>query len=143
MLFAVIEMALVFTVDAVLDNATMETGRLVRTGQASAVNMTAAGFKDDLCDRMTIFAPQCRAANVTTVDVRVVTQFDIPLVDPSADGDLDPTEVTYSNGAPGNLMLVRVWYRQPLVTGFMMPSTTDSIGGDRVLRAATAFRNEP
>ena len=38
MLFAVLEMALIFTVDSVLDNAAVETGRLVRTGQATAAS---------------------------------------------------------------------------------------------------------
>lgn len=143
MLFAIAEIALIFTIDSVLDNAVIETGRLIRTGQAFDASMTAEDFEEDLCDRMTVFASHCRAAGTTTVDVRVVPQFAVPLTDPSDDGVLDPSEVAYTNGGPGNLILVRVWYRQPLLTAYLAPGVTPWTGGTRLLRSATAFRNEP
>ena len=42
MIFAILEVALIFTLDSVLENAAIGTGRLVRTGQGSAQGMTAA-----------------------------------------------------------------------------------------------------
>src|SRR5690606_25010801 len=59
MLFAILELVVVFMLDSVLDNATVETGRLVRTGQASAAGMTATQFKTSVCARMSIFAGDC------------------------------------------------------------------------------------
>ena len=141
MLFAILEVGLIFTLDSVLENATINTGRLVRTGQASAQGMTAEEFKSELCGRMSVFSVDCDER--ASVDVRVIPQFNFTPPDPLAGEGFDPSSLTYANGDPGNLMLVRVWYRHPLVTSFMSQGLSQI--GDRtaVLTATTAFKNEP
>jgi Flp pilus assembly protein TadG len=142
MIFAILEVALYFTVDTILDNAAIETGRLVRTGQASAQGMTAQQFKDRLCDRMSLFAPGCDGR--LSVDVRVIPQFNALPPDPLADGVFTPDEAAnYTNGSPGDLVLVRVWYKQPLMTGFLSKGLSKLDDGSVVMSATTAFRNEP
>lgn len=141
MLFAILELGVVFVTDSVLENATIETGRLVRTGQASAQNMTAAQFKTSLCSRMSIFAPDCDAR--ATIDVRIIPQFAVTPPDPMAGGAFDVGALTYSNGNPGDLVLVRVWYRQPLLTTFLAQGLSRLNDGSAMLTATTAFRNEP
>lgn len=141
MMFAILEIGLVFVTDSVLENAAIETGRLVRTGQASAQSMDAAAFKASLCGRMSIFAPDC--ASRATVDVRVIPQFATAPPDPMAGGSFDNGVLTYSNGAPGDLVLVRVWYRQPLLTTFLAQGISRLNDGSVMLTATTAFRNEP
>ncbi|MDO9588942.1 MAG: TadE/TadG family type IV pilus assembly protein [Brevundimonas sp.] len=141
MVFAILELALVFVIDSVLDNATIETGRLVRTGQASAQAMTAAEFKTSLCGRMSIFAPECAAR--ATVDVREIPQFAVTPPDPMAGGTFDSGVLTYTNGVPGSLMVVRVWYRHPLITTFLAQGLSRLNDGTAMLTATTAFRNEP
>lgn len=141
MMFAILEIGLVFVTDSVLENATIETGRLVRTGQASAQSMTAATFKTSLCGRMNIFAADC--ASRATVDVRVIPQFATVPPDPMATGTFDNGVLTYSNGVPGDLVLVRVWYRQPLLTTFLAQGLSRMNDGAAMLTATTAFRNEP
>lgn len=141
MMFAILELGLVFVIDSVLENATIETGRLVRTGQASAQGMTAAQFKSSLCGRMSIFAPDCAAR--ATVDVRVIPQFATTPPDPMSGGTFDNGVLTYTNGAPGDLVLVRVWYRQPLLTTFLAQGLSRLNDGTAMLTATTAFRNEP
>jgi Flp pilus assembly protein TadG len=141
MMFAILELGLVFVTDSVLENAAIETGRLIRTGQASAQSMTAAQFKTSLCGRMSIFAPDC--ATRATVDVRVIPQFAVTPPDPMAGGTFDTAALTYANGNPGDLILVRVWYRQPLVTTFLAQGLSRLNNGSAMLTATTAFRNEP
>jgi len=141
LLFAILELALVFVLDAVLENAAIETGRLVRTGQASAQNMTADQFKNSLCGRMSIFSADC--GNRVAVDVRVIPQFDIDPPDPMAGGTFDEASLTYANGNPGDLVLVRVWYQHPLLTPFLNQGLSRLNDGTARLTATTAFRNEP
>lgn len=141
MMFAILELGLVFVTDSVLENAAIETGRLIRTGQASAQNMTATEFKTSLCSRMSIFAPDC--ATRASVDVRVIPQFAVTPPDPMADGTFDAASLTYANGNPGDLILVRVWYRQPLLTTFLGQGLSRLNDGAAMLTATTAFRNEP
>jgi Flp pilus assembly protein TadG len=141
MMFAILELALVFVTDSVLANATLETGRLVRTGQAEAQAMTAEQFKTSLCSRMSIFAPDC--ASRATVDVREIPQFATTPPNPVSGGTFDDGVLTYSNGQPGSLMVVRVWYRHPLVTTFLAQGLSRLDDGTALLTSTTAFRNEP
>lgn len=141
MIFAILELGLVFVTDSVLDNATIETGRLVRTGQADAQSMTAAQFKTALCSRMSIFASDCDAR--ASIDVRVIPQFATTPPDPMADGSFNDGVLSYSNGDPGDLVVVRVWYRQPLITTFLAQALPRLDNGTALLTATTAFRNEP
>ncbi|RZJ03978.1 MAG: pilus assembly protein [Brevundimonas sp.] len=142
MIFAILELALIFVTDSVLENATIETGRLIRTGQASAQNMTPKQFKDSLCGRMSVFAPDCNAR--AFVDVRVIPQFAAIPPDPMAGGKVfNDGVLTYCGGGPGSLVLVRVWYRQPLLTTFLAQGLSRLKDGTAMLTATTAFRNEP
>jgi len=141
MIFAILELGLVFVTDSILENATIETGRLVRTGQASAQNMTAEQFKTSLCGRMSIFSGDCAVR--ASVDVRAIPQFATTPPDPTASGTFDDASLTYATGAPGDLILVRVWYRQPLLTTFMAQGLSRLNDGAALLTATTAFRNEP
>lgn len=141
MIFSILELGLIFVLDSVLDNATSETGRLVRTGQASAASMTAQQFKTSLCGRMSVFSGDCDAR--VSVDVRKIPQFAVVPPDPMADGTFDPDVLTYTNGDPGDLILVRVWYRHPLITPFLDQGLSRLNDGSARLSATTVFRNEP
>ncbi|MBU1325655.1 MAG: pilus assembly protein [Alphaproteobacteria bacterium] len=141
MLFAIAEIAFVFVLDSVLENAVIETGRLIRTGQASAQGFTADNFKSRMCDRMTVFASGCLGK--VHVDVRVVGSYTNPtLPDPMQGGAFSATGLTYQNGAPGNLILARAWYRHTLFTPFLAQGLARG-GADSWLMASTAFQNEP
>ena len=141
MIFSILELGLVFVLDSVLDNATAETGRLVRTGQAQATTMTPEQFKTSLCGRMSVFSSGC--ADRVTIDVREIPQFATVPPDPMQDGTFDPSVLGYTNGDPGDLVLVRVWYRHPLITPFLDQGLSRLNDGTARLSATTVFRNEP
>lgn len=139
LLFSLIELGLVFIIDAVAENATVEASRLVRTGEAQNQGFTPEKFKQAFCDNMSVFKSDCAAR--TTVDVRVVTDFAAAVNAPSTNGI--PDQPLYDGGDAEDLILVRVWYKQPMI----VPSLTQAVGssgtGQVVISATTAFRNEP
>ena len=142
MIFAVLELGLVFLVDSVLENAVLNASRIVRTGQAETGNLTAAQFKTALCAEMSVFQGDC--ASRADVDVRVMPEFSTGLpASPIKNGVLVKSDLTYDRGGPGDLMLVRVFYSQPLVTPFMQQAMSRLNSGAAVISVATAFRNEP
>lgn len=142
MMFAVLEIAFVFVLDSVLENAAIETGRLVRTGQASAQNFSATTFKTQMCNRMSIFSSGCSAK--LSVDVRVIPQFTNPNPpDPTTGGVFSTADLTYANGAAGDIMLVRAWYKHTLFTPFLEQGLSRMADKSVYLTATTAFRNEP
>ena len=142
MIFSILELGIVFILDSALETATMDTGRLVRTGQAQAQSFDKARFKTELCSRMMLFESDC--ADRAMIDVRVIPQFAVKnLEDPITKDALDPNKTIYDGGKAGDLILVRVWYAHPLVTPFLNQSVSRIGTGKVLLTAATAFRNEP
>lgn len=142
MIFAVLELGLVFLIDSTLENAVLTASRLVRTGQADTGNISAAQFKTALCAEMSVFQGDCGSR--ADVDVRVMPQFTDGIPDsPIRDGVMNTDDLQYDKGQPGDLMLVRVWYSQPLVTPFMQQAMSRLDSGAAVISVATAFRNEP
>ncbi|WP_295175439.1 TadE/TadG family type IV pilus assembly protein [uncultured Brevundimonas sp.] len=142
MIFSILELGVVFVLDSVLETATMESGRLIRTGQANEQQLTQEGFKSQICNRMIVFKSDC--SNRLTVDVRVIPNFSTPNVpDPVANDAIDPKKTIYNGGKAGDLILVRVWYAHPLVTPLLSQAVSRVGTGKVLLRSATAFRNEP
>lgn len=143
MMFAIMEIGLIFVTDAVLENAVVETGRLVRTGQAANSNLTGPQFKTALCAKMNVFASGCESR--ATVDVRVLTQFrNANPPDPMSSGSsFNNADLTYTNGQPGSLVLIRVWYKQPLFTPFLSQALSRLGDGNTMMTATATFRNEP
>ncbi|WP_339931044.1 TadE/TadG family type IV pilus assembly protein [uncultured Brevundimonas sp.] len=142
MMFAILELGLVFVIDSVLENATAETSRLIRTGRAENSGMTAEQFKTSLCGRMSIFQADCNAR--ATVDVRVIPNFSTPNPpDPMASGSFQTSDLGYDDGTAGSTMLIRVWYKQPLVTPFMNEGLSRLKDGSAYLTSTAVFRNEP
>jgi Flp pilus assembly protein TadG len=142
MIFSILELGIVFVLDSTIENAAIDTSRLIRTGQAQTKGLNQASFKSEFCSRMVVFENDCAAR--TTVDVRVIPQFNVNNVpDPISDDAIDPSKTTYDGGKAGDLVLVRIWYEHPLFTPFLSQSVSRIGPGKVLLGSATAFRNEP
>ena len=92
---------------------------------------------------MNIFSGDCPSR--ATVDVRVITKFrNVTPPDPLASGtSFDSSGLTYLTGQPGSLVLIRAWYKQPLITPFMAQALSKLNDGTTILMATSTFRNEP
>jgi Flp pilus assembly protein TadG len=141
LLYSLIELGLVFMIDAVAENAVVEATRLIRTGQAYDQGFNAAKFKAAFCDNMSVFETDCAAR--TTIDVRVVASFAAADEGADADGDGVPDEDSYDGGDATDLVLVRIWYRQPMIAPSLTQAVTSGGTGEVVISSTTAFRNEP
>lgn len=140
--FAILEIGLIFMLSAVLDSATTGAGRIVRTGQAEEAGVTAEQFKTEFCSRMSVFAADCDSR--ASIDVREVVQFRTPLApDPVQSGVFNDSLLTYQTGQPGSLMLIRVWYRHPVITPFLQQALSRLDDNSALLMSTTSFRNEP
>ncbi len=142
MMFAILELGRVFVLASTLENAAMDAGRLIRTGQIQTTGGTAATFKTAICQRMGIFGGDCQSR--LSIDVRVLPQFNNPSApDPMAGGTFSEGQLTFQPGDAEDIILVRSWWRQPLFTPFMAAGLSRLNDGNVVLSSATAFRNEP
>lgn len=147
-LFAIIEVALVYFATFALENATEQAARLIRTGQAQGGTFSADDFKQDICGRLPIFMG-CDGDLV--VDVRSFATFAAAAAgapEPvDGDGNLVENFQLYQAGNGGTIVLVSVYYKWDLIAELPTFSTGLGLGnladGSRLISAATAFKNEP
>lgn len=144
MLFAIMELALVFIVSSTLDSATADVARTIRTG---AVQKDGGGSADkirtDICGKIS-WLPEATCEANLSVDVRTFSQFtDITAPDPVKKGKFDKSQLLYSPGKQGDVVLVRAFYRWKLLTPALLGGLQRLDDGSTVMTAATTFRNEP
>jgi Flp pilus assembly protein TadG len=145
-LFAIIELALVFFASQILETVTQDTARLILTGQAQKAGYTQAEFKNAVCARLvTMF--DC--VNGVSIDVKNYPSFatvDVsdPIVTDPNDGKknfVPPNN--YLPGGPGDIVVVRLFYKWPLFVTGLGFNVANISGNQRLLTATAAFQNEP
>jgi Flp pilus assembly protein TadG len=140
LVFAIIETALVFFANQVLETATAESARLIMTGQAQTQGLTPETFKDQVCAHVYgLF--DC--AGGVYVDVQTFKSFDaVDLNNPiDKDGKLDTSGFAYSPGGPGDIVVVRLIYQWPIYLSML--GLSNMANNSRLMMATAAFRNEP
>lgn len=137
LIFAIIELGLVFLVSLTLENAVIDTGRQIRTGELQTAGGTAATFKTAMCKKMSWVGASC--ATALSIDVRTFSGFSSS---GSALNALKPNTPCWDPGGPGSIVMVRAYYSWPLITPLLQTGLQAS-GGKRLILAAAAFSNEP
>ncbi|WP_417688037.1 TadE/TadG family type IV pilus assembly protein [Roseibium sp.] len=137
----VMEIGLAFFVNRLLDNAALETGRLIRTGQIHQSSMDAAGFKTEVCERLTAFL--CFPTRLT-VDVRSYDQFSaLDAMPPLFDEDGELEDEAFQVGSANSIVVARFIYRWPMFTSIIQTDAGDTGNMERYLFSTIVFRNEP
>jgi Flp pilus assembly protein TadG len=141
LLFAALQVGLVYLANFTLENATNQGARLIRTGQAQNKGFDAGAFRTEVCKY--ISAPLSCAG--LKLDVRRFANFsNAELTEPLDSGGALKTNFSYDPGVGGDVVVVRAFYEFELPT--LLPaaiSMGNMKGGSRVLIATAAFRNEP
>ena len=150
LLFAVLELGMVFLVSTTLQNAADSAGRQIRTGELQAGNGTRTTFKNAICADMAWLGSDC--ANNLTVDVRTYTNFDSMMTTDSS-GNRTMAGPTVTNGVvqeglwePGgaeDIVLVRAYYSWTLFTPLLNSGLKNLGNNKRLISTTVAFRNEP
>jgi Flp pilus assembly protein TadG len=139
---AIIETAMVFWAGQLLESGVSEAGRQIRTGQVQSQGIDEAGFRALMCNEIgVLFDCNERLA----IDVQRVARFDAAdLARPPVDGAGNFNGAFgFEPGVGGETVIVRAFYRWPLLFNFMGLDAADIAGRQRLLIATTAFRNEP
>jgi len=140
LLLGVLEAGVVFFGSSVLERATADAARLIRTGQVQAQSMTALQFHDFICGEI---QPVLPCANLQ-VDVESFSTFSgITIPNPIVNGQLNQNLNNYAVGGPGDIVLVRTFYPWTIITPLLKPFFADLSSGQKLLTSASAFRNEP
>lgn len=140
-LLALIEVAAVFFAETVIENAVLETSRLIRTGQLQDGGGNAATFEQEVCTRIEVIADCDRMA----FEVAVFQDFDGIAPTPPVDdeGNLNGGSLGFDPGDAGDIILVRVYYAYPLILPNMFGTMSNLPDNQRLVISSTVFRNEP
>ena len=141
LLFAIIELAMVFFASQVLETATQDSARVIMTGQAQNASFTQAQFKNLVCSKLTIMFD---CVNGVSIDVQSYTAFgSVNVADPiDASKNFVPPN-NYLPGNPGDIVVVRLFYKWPLYVTGLGFNIANISGSKRLLTATAAFQNEP
>lgn len=141
LLYAIIDIALIFFASTTLENGLVAAARQIRTGQAQAANMTPAQFRTLVCNEISMLL-SCDAR--LGLDVRKYSGFGNVQFPAALDESGNLTgNLTFDPGTAGDVVVVRAFYTWPVLTPTAGTQFVNMAGGHRLLEATIAFRNEP
>lgn len=139
LMFIIAETGLVFFAGQTLETAAADSARLIMTGQADTQKLDQTTFKNAVCARIYgLF--DC--TNGMYVDVKAYAPGDAISNTISYDGSGKPV-TSYQPGNPGDIVVVRLIYKWPIVVPLVQQFLSDPSTSVRTLVATIAFRNEP
>lgn len=141
-LMAIAETGVVFFAQQSLETAAQGTAREILVGNVQNAKLSQSAFKTLACTKI----PAFMSCGNLLIDVRKVNSY--------ATADLSAPTVTYSGstpssngkydyGAPGDIVLVRLSYPYPTVTGPLGFDLSTLSNGSRLLIATSLARSEP
>lgn len=145
LIFAILETALVFFANQTLEAAATESARLIMTGQAQNAGYSQDDFKRQVvCDYLKTGVSLFDCENGVEVDVKSYTSFtSIDTAPPVKNGDLDTSNMSYTPGTAGDIVVLRLYYKWPIYVSLLGNDLSTLSGGYRLLVATSVFRNEP
>ena len=152
LLFAIIEVAIMFFASQVLETITQDSARALMTGQAQtgavatcavsgvASPCTQASFQQYACSQI----PALFTCANLYVDVESYSSFtNVTINNQIVGGAFQSANMQYSPGGPGDTVVVRMFYQWPLFVTGLGFNISNLSGNKRLLVATAAFQNEP
>jgi Flp pilus assembly protein TadG len=160
LLLAIIELGLILTTQTVLDGASRDAARLIRTGQAQSQGSPITTFQSLLCSKMSVLMSVSNCQSSVVFDVQVFSSFSAVSFSPCARSFNQTgggTACSFSPGVGGDIVAVKVSYPRPFLipwvgaclsggrcwTGPGSASGTGSGSGTTTLTSIVVFQNEP
>lgn len=134
-LLSLVELGMLGMMASGLDNAVVETSRRLRTGREDGAT-TADTFETQICERLGGSYSACR--NRLTIGVQKFPRF----YDANTVVAEQPNGL-FDKGGPGDIVVVKVNYRWPLMTPFLATAFGRNGPMEVTLGSRVAFKNEP
>lgn len=148
LLIGMIEVGMMSTAGTLLQGATDDAARLIRTGQAQNSADPQTAFEDKLCDKVNLLI-DCNDLVYEVIKIEESQGFggaadDDTVAQAVFDGDGNLSAQGFDPGDENSLVIVRVSYRYPLLSPFVGPFLSDnSSTNTRLLMSTAIIQNEP
>ncbi len=141
LVFSIIEVGSVLFTSTLMENAVLEHSRQIRTGAAQESGLTLEQFRAQICDEISLMANCDRLEiDVQVFDGFIGLDYSSPM---TAEDDLDTSNFGFDTGGAGDIVLVRLFYKWPLILPTFSSGFANMKDNQRLLTSATVFRNEP
>jgi Flp pilus assembly protein TadG len=143
LLIAIFETTIFLFAQQTLQNAALQAGRLIMTGQAQTGNLTQSQFAADICPYVqAVFTCSKLMINVQNYSSFGGASTGAPTLTYNANGTVSNTW-SYNTGSPGDVMVLQLIYQWPIVSGpfgYVLPRLSN---GTAEMMGVSAFRIEP
>ena len=141
LLFAIMETALVFFTEQVIELGVSDAARMVRTGQAQNGSFNEQDFRNTVCGGIGgLFDCQ----NKLKVDVRTFDNFADTDSGPPIDADRNLVDdFVFQPGNGGDIVVVRGFLEWPTFLPSLGNDLSNLANGNRLIMTTVTFRNEP
>lgn len=144
LIIAALQIGLIFFSQSALEVATEKSSRLVLTGSQQSQGVTQQQFLATVCAKLPVILNNC--SNLM-VDAQVYTSFSssntsTPTITYNANGTVSNTW-QYNIGGPNDIVVLRVMYLLPVVSGPLGFNLVNTSSSSRLLMATAVFKNEP
>jgi Flp pilus assembly protein TadG len=143
-LFGIIETGVIFFGTAMLQNATDDIARQIRTGTLTG-KLTQDQLVKSICQEVNGLMSNDSCKKNLKIDLRAYNSFgtsSYPSVT-DANGMIDPALIEVDPTADCSVVLLRSFYPWKILTPLMAPLLQNTTTGVRMLSSSSAFRTEP
>lgn len=142
MIVGIIEMALMFTTQSLLQESTFTASRLIRTGQ---LQQNGGGnpeeiFRDAVCDFARVLIP---CADIQFQVKQLPSFADADDMPPQFDINGNLQDTGFDPGEENDVVLIRVVYNYPIITPLMQPMLTNTGTTKRRMISTIVLQTEP
>ena len=135
-LLAILETTYVFIISIVLEGATSEAGRQIKTRSFDESVSPQQSFEDVLCSNM-VGLVKCNELIIAVTKFEEFSSIERPEIDPDRNPQFRP-------GNPGDIILVRVLYNYDFITPGLGTALMNQTGTSiKPIISNIVFRNEP
>lgn len=140
MIIGIIEMALMFTAQSLLEASVSQAARQIRVGAVQQGGGEQA-FIDAMCEYADVLIP-CGDLQYQVVSMSGFEEVeDFP--PPSFDEDGDLEDQQFDPGGVSDVVMIRVAYRYDIKTPLMQPFLTNDNNSQRVMFSTVVLQTEP
>ncbi len=143
LILAALQIAIIVFFDQALQTVTTDAARMLMVGTAQKQGLTQSKFTTAVC----AMAPSVFACGNLMVDVQSFSTFSSANTSPlsptyNSDGTIASTW-SYNPGGPGSIVVVRLMYNWPVVTGPFNFGLANQSNGAHLMVGTAVIKNEP
>lgn len=143
LIMGIVEVGLFFAAGLVLEGASADAGRLIRTGQVQLSADPEGVFSEALCERGRPML-RCNLIQYEVIHVESDRFADAALVPPAFDDEGNLIPAGFDSGNSNDVILIRSAYRYEFLTPFLGPMVTgDPTRNWMVHMATVVLKSEP